>query len=673
MTARIGSPRPLRYRGRLSVSQGAPIEPVDITSTDTGAAGRFIELSGAALNDVGAQTVLVYHNPPGTSENGSGMFMAKVPSGTLSGPRFNCSHNAGLPRTTAGFESAVATQPNSTGANSTVTYGTWQHHAMTWDGLAGVDLNDDDKVRLYAGVGVSLDLMTQTQQGGTAPITSDAANPMYLMNRLGLLRAYVGDIAYIAMWERVLSPAELVTAQNSGPLSLPSGLLFVYANGQIYDPNNKGITIANRSARVTGALPPNVTLASEPPPVEFMVHGDFERSSVDTGLSGYSGTGDSAVISIRPKMQANETVNNELRWLVPSARVTGLLGKRPTFRFTNYGSTTTWQFPWDAQNVPYFRYLGGDGTWIRFSDGVTVGANTMTFRHGSAFTADGIELAAQRTWTPTQHAAWIASIAAAYPALVQNVPSNIDGFVSGYFDPQTDILGRTCPVLPFHAFCIKDDSLQPDGAAAKRTMVLVGGTHAGEDIGDFMFMAQVEFLLSNDPMAVNLRKHFVTYCYSQINAPGRWLGGFRGGWVTEPDGGNDANRNFNQVDTQLDIVLTPRAAMEIDLPAHVHVSCDNHGNWGFNRAMYNNNGANGTAWINHVAAVMSPLSIDDYGPSSDGSITHYMGTVRTADFWTTAEGGEVSSQMTPNDVATFGTAIVKAVSTMLDAGLIPAA
>jgi hypothetical protein len=64
----------------------------------------------------------------------------------------------------------------------------------------------------------------------------------------------------------------------------------------------------------------------------IQISGDYDRASVNVAASSVSGTGNSAVITIRPKMQYFEFVS-ESRWLEPAALVTGVAGTRPTFRF----------------------------------------------------------------------------------------------------------------------------------------------------------------------------------------------------------------------------------------------------------------------------------------------------------------------------------------------------
>jgi hypothetical protein len=111
--------------------------------------------------------------------------------------------------------------------------------------------------------------------------------------------------------------------------------------------------------------------------------------------------------------------------------------------------------------------------------------------------------------------------------------------------------------------------------------------------------------------------------------------------------------------------------MQQDLPAKVHVAIDFHMNWGFNRAMYTN-GANGALWLAYMNAAMNPATVDDYGPSTESTVTDWMGSTRGADFYTTAEVGEVTP-LSDAEVAAFGEGWIKSVSALLNDGEIPAA
>lgn len=229
----------------------------DIVSTELGASGRYIDLgSPAALDDIGAQTVIAYCRPSSSNPT-FGYLFSKVPSGTVNGPRLflHDDGNGTTARLKFGAHSTgdagYPANANSATAGA-VTYGSWQHLEATWDGgllASGVRCYVDGT--LAQGADLASD-------DGSGSIVADAANPYYMMNRYGLSREFVGDLAYFAVWNRVLNATERTTVRTNGPLAVTSGLVLVWANEQDYGPNT--LAPAGRSTHVAGALPPNVSL-----------------------------------------------------------------------------------------------------------------------------------------------------------------------------------------------------------------------------------------------------------------------------------------------------------------------------------------------------------------------------------------------------------------------------
>jgi len=231
-----------------------------ITETEAGASGRYIHFDESLLNDA-IQTVLVYCKPTGSPENGLGYLFAKGDS-SGHGPRFIISHNSGSPFLALGMDSSgTPLSPTVNSQANSVVYNSWGHYAFTRV-LASVNYSD---LNIYAGVGVDLAATTPTgPNNGSGSINSDAAYPAYLMNRNGLSRAFVGDLAYVAAWSGILTLPQLVNAQNNGPLSQATGLLFVLANE--IDNSSNALAVSGRSTFVAGgSLPPNTALGGTTP------------------------------------------------------------------------------------------------------------------------------------------------------------------------------------------------------------------------------------------------------------------------------------------------------------------------------------------------------------------------------------------------------------------------
>lgn len=644
-----------------------------ITSTDLGAAGRFIALAANAnLNNMGSQTFMVYYRPTaGGSENGTGYFVGKTPSASTAGPRFFTGHNTNAPNLGVGFQSSDGGNPNRTSGNSMVTYGSWQHSAAVWTGAqTGASLT------LYKGVGATIAEVGSysTTNNSAGSISDDSANVEYLMNRLGLDRALVADVAYIARWNRNLTLAELVEAQTNGPLRI-GGVVYCYANGAIFDPQGFGIAIGSRSTRVTGAVPvANLELGDD-----IVISDNFERSSIRTEFSRVIGLGDSAVIEMYPRSFTAEIVSNETRWQVPVAKVTGVNGIRPTFRWLNYGAGDTqfWDHPYPAGQACAFRYE--TGAWQNIDTAVTLNAGDITFRHSTAFTENVVYLSTQRISTNTDLATFITTLAAAHPTKVKNVRSNLpgEGFVSGHFSATADQYGRVIPSQPFYGLKISDDAL---GSAPKRRWVVTTGTHAGEDIARIYAMAAIEYLCGASAEAVNVRTNFEVYFYGNVNAPGIYAGAFRSGIVTEGDGGNDPNRNFTHAAAStLEVVTLPRGVIETDLPLgiQIHLGTDLHMNWDliYFTAYDSSDPPYEDLLVPRLDVAMGAFTVtdlgdlagDDQGGTSVGGYWHERGTY----FCLTPEIS-IYTAVTDDFIASFGRGLVQMVSDSLDNAEFPA-
>lgn len=228
-----------------------------VADSEASASGRYIDFSNtsSAHNNTGAQTILAYVNPTGNQEGTFGYVFGKTPAGSTDGLRLFISDNGGSPRFTFGAHSSGGTgAPNKNSPSGAIAYGsTWYVIGATWDGtinLSGIDLYINKTKQTGA-----------TGNGGSGTLASDASNRMFLLNRGNsgnLGRALIGNAAWIARWNRVLDQTEIDSVVDNGPLSVPSGLILCWANGQDY--SSLALSPAGRSTRVAGSAPPNTAL-----------------------------------------------------------------------------------------------------------------------------------------------------------------------------------------------------------------------------------------------------------------------------------------------------------------------------------------------------------------------------------------------------------------------------
>lgn len=320
----------------------------------------------------------------------------------------------------------------------------------------------------------------------------------------------------------------------------------------------------------------------------------YERSSVKLSSSTVTGSGDSAVVSIYPRSVLSEVTSGITSWLEPSAKVTGVNGTRPTFRFLSYLTTSVdgkyWGQPWAAGRRPMYSYDGL--SWTYFDTDVTIdGTNHwVEFRNSTAFTGDTVYISRGRQVTVSQMGDFIATLAGTYgfisptPTAATFTPSTTTSFpaqayVADEYSTQTDELGATVVATPLYGFMINDTSLMPASGVQKKTAVIFGGVHAGEDLANVVLQNTLSYLCGSSASAQNIRRHFKIYVYPLLNAPGRYGGHWRGSFQTDGTK-DDLNRHFSDT-TTLEIVTKPRTAVTTDLngttPAWMF---DFHGDFG---------------------------------------------------------------------------------------------
>ncbi len=93
------------------------------------------------------------------------------------------------------------------------------------------------------------------------------------------------------------------------------------------------------------------------------------------------------------------------------------------------------------------------------------------------------------------------------------------------------------PPQPIFAYRIGDG----DPEAARFKMVFTSGNHANEFTGNWMLEGLVDFLVSNDPRAVRMRRDACFFIYPDVNPEGRYQGIHRLAFEAAPDPNVGAN------------------------------------------------------------------------------------------------------------------------------------
>lgn len=238
-------------------------------------------------------------------------------------------------------------------------------------------------------------------------------------------------------------------------------------------------------------------------------------------------------------------------------RIDNMLGKVLTVkRSTNKpdqagGDLQQWQMAWAYD--PH-------GDWYPF-DSVTATTWTLTAANTNPCTQNTVYIARRPVFTSTR---WDRAIARwkANPLTRPTASGNAD-FVLG-----TLPANQYAPAMSAYGF---------EFGTGPIAIVGTGNVHTGEHIGAYAMEAWVDWLLSDDPKAVNLRSKCTFYVYPKFNPQGRYSGAQR----AEPTlGGGDMNSNriwWPEADFEhVPLSSLMRAAFHADLPAKVHSNYDFH-------------------------------------------------------------------------------------------------
>jgi hypothetical protein len=403
----------------------------------------------------------------------------------------------------------------------------------------------------------------------------------------------------------------------------------------------------------------------------FEIDDNYERSSVKLADSSVSGYGDDAVITIKPRFQASEVTSSELRWLEPSALVTGLNGFRPTFRFSSYltsGSGSYHGQPWQAARRPMFSY--DRSTWTYFDTAVTVNTTDhwIEFRHSTAFTSNTVYISRGRQMSVEQVGAWIDDLETTYPTIIEPTTSAAaftptltswsgQSFIADEFSSQTNELSETIPATPFYAFQINDTSLTPLDGSAKQLAVVTSGVHAGEDHGNFVLKAFIDAVLDSTTTGQYLRRNYKILVYPMINAPGRAGGGWRGSFTLGTGSIDDANRHFSDASPGLEIITKPRTAMATDRGSETpHWAIDFHGTYANAWALFVDTGNTFQDTFKTLLGTNSGQTIADEGDTHAGFVSRYYQDTVGSRLAITHESGD-PSQVTDANIVTQGVGI----------------
>jgi len=227
----------------------------------------------------------------------------------------------------------------------------------------------------------------------------------------------------------------------------------------------------------------------------------------------------------------------------------------------------------DARNGISLTFRNGfwsysaDGPWHNWdSVGTQTSPDRIRFTKSSAFDQDTIHVAYYPvlSWGQTEALVetWKES-----EFVFPTISGDAD-LIVGTVAEDTTSFGRTCPAANLYGFMITDSA----AVGPKNKGLLVSGVHPGETPGSHGLNAAVEFLLSDDPLAVILRTYWEWYIYPNVNPQGRYGGLYR----NSPDVGVNVDWNRIWGGGTSDVVDDWRTVIDADTEGEINFYCDFH-------------------------------------------------------------------------------------------------
>lgn len=395
-------------------------------------------------------------------------------------------------------------------------------------------------------------VLNPPQGGGGTPPAQVA--PAFTTQPALLGSTALGSTITVSLGAASGTPAPTLTGTLTRPGKVPAAVLDG-ATFSIEAADQGGtitldVTAANSAGSVTAGATQAVPAAG-PSTVQNVPDGGYigTTATIDpaTGRVGITNVRTDIISTEDPRFGVNQ-------WVV---QVDGMAGKNPACDLLINGSsprngdTGTWQGAW-AESL--------NGPWHKF-DSVTSDGTNVLMRHSTPAQTNtiyiaGLPLILQPAWDSLM-AGWTEN------PFVRPTPSGGADYVVGTLPA---IPARNIPAKPIKGFCI---------GTGEYFALLTTGVHSEEHIGQHAFVGFVDFLLSNDPVAVNLRNRFTFFAYPGLNPQARHIGAAR---LEVETALQNANRIFDPSFNNLNLSRVMREIWMADLPAAMDVSIDFHDN-----------------------------------------------------------------------------------------------
>lgn len=395
-----------------------------------------------------------------------------------------------------------------------------------------------------------------------------------------------------------------------------------------------------------------------PPGISFDV--SFPRSNLASATIDQN----TNLITAFARQQFTEN-NNDSRYLFTYFKLNGVLGKTPTIKLGYWYNGVKYNGkPWSAGRKMMYSYNNEDWFFIN-ACGVDINGVFLLCTHNAPFTENSVYIAWGVPYTVERMTDYINSISAS--PFVSMPPSSAGkGFVISSSQPQIAENGLSIPAQPYYSLRITDSTQSPDDGLGKRTVILFGGVHAGEDIGSWALQGAMDFLLGSDPKAVAARKNFDILVYPMINPAGRYGGHWRGAFESvNPN--FDPNRHFHE-NGKLQMIDVFKNATKLDTGVSTCVAkagIDFHGDIWNSYGTFSTGTVEFNDWLAKVQTYQP--STTTIGTSAVGAASEYLRTSCGAAYGFTVETGNPSNFSQPS-ILDWGATQIKVLVDLFNEG-----
>ncbi|MBN2216625.1 MAG: hypothetical protein JW719_04550 [Pirellulales bacterium] len=294
---------------------------------------------------------------------------------------------------------------------------------------------------------------------------------------------------------------------------------------------------------------------------------DFDSGSLNVAASTVVGN---TVNLVGRRTWTDPTYRYRYRWVYFKA--SDVAGLQPQF------TISAGSFLGDLSDHRYL-YSYNQTEWSYF-DNCYVSGGTYYFRNHQPFTGNDVYVAYSLPYPVSRTQAHVAAVTQS--PFVSPTISGAGGYVVGHTAggvDNIDVPERIIAPQDIYGFKISD----PAGPAEKSKVLLSSGVHSCETPGNHALEGMIDFLLSDAPQAVCLRRMAEFYVYPQVNPDGRLAGYYRS---TPENPSKDYNRFWNNPAGFTDMTAA-RNAMILDTGGDVDYLLDFHSMFGaWSRAPY---------------------------------------------------------------------------------------